>query len=268
MMTKKKYIPVIIVITVLAVATLYFEVFRYLGGDSSIIEGMGTIEVTEIEISSKISGRIEALPFEEGEQVRKNDLLVKLEYDELNAQRKSARANLVNAIRNYKRIRNLYSSGSISKRDLDNAETAYDVARANLDQVAATIDNAVIYSPVDGTVLARNLEVGEMAFPGSSVLTVADLTKTWIYIYVSEKRLGHVKLGQKAEVMVDSFPGTRFAGSVIAISNKAEFTPKTIQTKDERVKLMFAVKIAVSNPDMKLKPGMPADAVIYAGEGK
>jgi HlyD family secretion protein len=268
-MNRKKFIPLALVIIILVGATLYFEVFRHMGGNGGRIEGSGTIEVTEIEISSKIAGRVADLPRQEGESVVRGDLVAKLEYEELSAQKLSAQANLVNAERNLRRVRDLYATGSVSKKDLDNAETAYRVTRAGLDQVAATIENAVIFSPVKGTVLDTNLEVGEMAFPGTPILTIAELAKPWMYVYVNERKLGLVKLGQKARVFVDSFPGRAFSAKVVSISNKAEFTPKTIQTKEERVKLVFAVKIAIENPDLSLKPGMPADAeIIVAGEKK
>ena len=261
-MNKKKLIPLIVVICLITITTLYFEVFRYIEINKDIIEGSGTIEVTEIEISSKIAGRVAELPRQEGANVKKGELIVKLEYDELSAQKLSIQANLINAEKNLQRISDLYKSGSVSKQNYDNAETAYRVAKAGYGQISATIDNAVINSPISGTVLDSNLEVGEMAFPGTSIVTVADLSKPWMYVYVNELKLGLVKLGQKAFISVDSFPDRKFNGKVIAISNKAEFTPKTIQTKEERVKLVFAVKIAIENPDMSLKPGMPADAEI------
>ncbi len=268
-MNRKKALPLAIVVTLLIAATLYFEIFRHIGENGSRIEGSGTIEVTEIELSPKIAGRVASLARAEGEAVARGEILVRLEYDELSAQRNSALANLTNAERNLARIRALYASGSVSRRDLDNAETAYRVARAAHDQVSASITNAVLHSPIAGVVLDTTLEVGETAFPGTPVVTVADLTRPWMYVYVNQVKLGLVKLGQRAEVYVDSFPGRAFAGKVVAISNKAEFTPKTIQTKEERVKLVFAVKIAIDNPDQALKPGMPADAVIITdGEEK
>ncbi|TAL33616.1 MAG: efflux RND transporter periplasmic adaptor subunit [Spirochaetes bacterium] len=267
-MKNRKIVPIVILAVVVVSAILYFEVFRRLGGDGGRIEGSGTIEVTEIEISSKIAGRVIELPFDEGARAKKGELVAKLDYDELNAQRLSALANFTNAERNLVRVRELFGSGSTSNRDLDNAETAYRVAKAAYDLVSATIGNAVIYAPIEGHVLERNLEVGEMAFPGSPILTLADLKNVYIKIYVNETKLGFVKPGQKAHVFVDSFPGKPFEGKVTAISNRAEFTPKTIQTKDERVKLVFEVKIAIMNPDIALKPGMPADAVIYTGDEK
>lgn len=266
---KKKMIPLIIFGVILVASTLYFEFFRHMGGDDKIISGSGTIEVTEVDISSKISGRVAELPKAEGTDVKRGDLVSRLEYEELSAQRLSAKANYVNAEKNYNRVKDLHNTGSISRKDLDNAETAFRMAKAGYDQVSATIENAVIYSPIEGTVLDTNVEVGEMAFPGTPILTIADLTKPWMYIYVNEKKLGLVKIGQMVKVFIDSFPDRAFPGKVVSISNKAEFTPKTIQTKEERVKLVFAVKVMIENPDMILKPGMPADAeIVLYGDAK
>ncbi len=259
---KKKIIPVIILITVIILSTIYFTFFRYSEDDNNRIAGSGTIEVTEIEISSKIAGRVAELPKAEGEMVAVNDLVVKLDYDELSAQRHSAQANLNNSSKNFKRISDLFKTGSVSRRDYDNASAAYSIAQAAFDQVNASIDNAVLYSPIAGIILDSNLEIGEMAFPGTPVVTIADLTRSWMYVYVNEVKLGLVKIGQDAEVKIDSFPDKIFTGKVVSISNKAEFTPKTIQTKEERVKLVFAVKISIENASMDLKPGMPADAEI------
>jgi len=325
-MNIRKYLPVAIIALAVIATALYFEVFRYWGEDKSRIEGSGTIEVTEIEISSKVAGRVASLPAEEGRPVNKGDLLVKLNYDELKAQHSSAVANLSNAARNLDRKRQLFKKGSISDDELaaqmatamanlsdagknlerirqlhkkevvsqrelenaetaylvaqskvnlvkatmesalDNAETTYTVSQSNVNLASASIENAVIFAPIEGVVLKKNLEIGEMAFPGASIITLADLKKTWINIYVDEKKLGVIKLGQDAYVKVDSFPDKKFPGTVVSISNKAEFTPRTIQTKDERVKLMYAVKIAMNNPQMELKPGMPADATILLGK--
>ncbi len=267
-MNKKKFIPFIVAVLIITGVTLYFEVFRYIEFNSNAIDGSGTMEVTEIEIASKIAGRIAEMPYNEGDAVKEGDLLVRLEYEELNAQKLSALANLNNMEKNYNRVKELYKTGSVSKKDYDNAETAYSVAKANYEFIAANIKQAVIYSPIKGTVLERNLEVGELAFPGSPILTLADLHKPWIKIYVIEKKIGLVKTGQRAELSVDTYPDRTFKGKVVSIANKAEFTPKTIQTKEERVKLVFAVKIAVENPSLDLKPGMPADASIIVREEK
>ena len=263
---KKKMIPLGIAIVFITGVTLYFEVFRYWGENGSVVQGNGTIEVTEIEVASRIPARVLAVTKEEGETVAAGELVVRMAYEDLDAQRLSAMANFVNSEKNLKRIRDLFSTGSVSQKDLDNAEAAYRVARGQADYVSARINDAKLYAPVSGTVLEKNLETGEMAFPGTPILTLGDLTRPWINIYVPEKMIGLVKIGQKARISVDSYPQKFFAGIVSSIANRAEFTPRTIQTKEERVKMVFAVKITLKNPGGELKPGMPADAVIETGD--
>jgi HlyD family secretion protein len=244
-MKRKKIIPLIIALLFVTGVTLYFEVFRHMTGRRRGIEGSGTIEVAEVDLASKIAGRVLELSAEEGQDVMKGKLLVRLSSDELGAQRLSALASLRNAEKNLERIEHLYRTGAVSQRDYDNAVTAHRVARAGYDYIAETIGETVIYAPMNGTVLERNLEPGELAFPGTPVMTLADLSRPWIRIYVREQDLGLVKNGQRAEITVDSFPGRKFAGRVSHIASRAEFTPRTIQTKEERVKLVFAVKIMI-----------------------
>ncbi len=97
----------------------------------------------------------------------------------------------------------------------------------------------------------------------SSLFKVSDLRAVDLIIYVSEEELGKVKLGQTAYISVDAYPDKTYSGKVIYISPEAEFTPKNIETKDERTKLVFAVKIRIDNPKYELKPGMPADAEVH-----
>lgn len=258
----KTVIPVIVIVLILIAATIYFEFFKDKMRDPNLIEGSGSIEATEIQISTNVAGRIIIFPIEEGSTVKRGDLLVELDHNILQAQLEAAQANLENARQLYARMKTLYNAGSKSTQDYENALSNYKVAKANYKLIAVSIEDAILYAPIDATVLQKNLELGEMTFPGSSILTLGDLAHPWMKIYVSEKQLGLVKLGQRVEVKVDSFPDKTFSGQVIAISSKAEFTPKTIQTKEERIKLMYAVKIGISNPELELKPGMPADAEI------
>jgi multidrug resistance efflux pump len=111
-------------------------------------------------------------------------------------------------------------------------------------------------------VLERPAHEGENALPGTSLLSLGNLDAVELTIYVPEPQVGRVQLDQTAAVSVDSFPGETFAGRVVWISDEAEFTPKNIQTTEERINTVFAVKISTPNPDHKLKPGMPADAKV------
>ena len=115
-------------------------------------------------------------------------------------------------------------------------------------------------APISGLVLERPVHVGEVAMPGAPLLTVADLDNLTLTIYVPEDQLGKVQLGQPVLVTVDAYPDRVFVGTVNFVSSQAEFTPKNVQTKEERVSMVFAVKVKLPNPDRALKPGMPADA--------
>ena len=115
-------------------------------------------------------------------------------------------------------------------------------------------------SPMNGVVTSRNIEPGETVTPGREVLTVSDLSRVDLKIFVDETEIGKVKPNQSVEVKVDSLPGKSFVGHVTFISPEGEFTPKIIQTKKERVKLVYLVKVSIDNPRYELKSGMPADA--------
>ena len=135
-------------------------------------------------------------------------------------------------------------------------------AEAAVRMVDAQIAQLTLTAPMDGIVTSRSAQVGETATAGSPLLTIANLDDVTLVIYVPENRVGQVRLGQDVEVQVDSFPSQVFVGHVTNIAGEAEFTPRNVQTQEERVNLVFAVKVSISNADQKLKPGMPADATI------
>jgi HlyD family secretion protein len=134
--------------------------------------------------------------------------------------------------------------------------------RAALAAAEAQLGYTILRSPQAGVVLRKHVEPGEIIAAGTPAVTLADLRNIWLKIYVPEPQLGRVKLGQNAELTTDSYKGKVYRGRVTFINSEAEFTPKNVQTQEERVKLVFAVKITVDNPDQELKPGMPADAKI------
>jgi HlyD family secretion protein len=135
-------------------------------------------------------------------------------------------------------------------------------AGAAITMARARLAEATIVAPIDGVVLRKNLEAGETANPGVSILTLLDTGNIWLRAFVPETEIGRVRVGQPATITVDAYPNRRFAGAISEIASEAEFTPKNVQTKKERVNLVFRVKIAAKNPDGVLKPGMPADAVL------
>jgi HlyD family secretion protein len=135
-------------------------------------------------------------------------------------------------------------------------------ARSALALARARLREMTLVAPTDGVVLHKSLEAGEMASPGVPVVTLMDPRDVWVRAYLPEEDVGRVRLGDPARVRVDAYQGRDFAGRVTEIASEAEFTPRNVQTKKERVNLVFRIKIAVDNPAGVLKPGMPADATL------
>jgi HlyD family secretion protein len=135
-------------------------------------------------------------------------------------------------------------------------------SKASLSLIDTQLADTVAISPVDGVVLVKAADVGEVLAPGTTVVTIGDIDHPWLRGYVNETDLGKVKLGSKVKVTTDSYPGKTYNGRVTFIASEAEFTPKQIQTQQERVKLVYRVKIELENPNHELKLNMPADAEI------
>ncbi len=386
--------PVVIIGSIIiaaALATGAWSWWRSRQDARDIIQASGRIEVTEVSVSSKVTGRVAKLYVEEGTDVRLGQNIADLEGEELEAQLRQARAAMQSAeaklaqaritlqiepvtvrtqIRQAEenlraaeerlrmlragfriqeveearanvrqnlarleltrltrdRFRELLADGAISKQELDRAESDFQAAEAAVRAVrerlamlvegarsedirmaeaerdragaaleaaranAATLDlrqqdvrvaeaavreaaanvrrletqvaELKVVAPLDATVLTKAVEVGEVVAAGKPLVLLGDLDHPWIKIYVPETALGKVSLGAPARVLVDSFPGQPFQGTVTWISDQAEFTPKNVQTTEERVNLVYAVKIIIASTERKLKAGMPADAVL------
>jgi HlyD family secretion protein len=142
------------------------------------------------------------------------------------------------------------------------AQAQVQQAEAAVHLVDAQIAQFTLTAPMSGIVTSRSAQAGETATAGAPLLTVANLDEVTLVIYIPENRVGQIGVGQEAQVQVNSFPEQVFVGHVASIAGKAEFTPRNVQTQEERVNLVFAVKVSIPNPDHKLKSGMPADATI------
>jgi HlyD family secretion protein len=359
-----------------------------------IIQASGRIEVTEVGVSSKVTGRVTKRYVDEGTDVKAGQLIADLEGEDLEAQLRQAQATLQSAearllqarttlrveptmvrtqIRQAEenlrsaeerlgllkagsrpqeieegranlqqnqarldiarltrdRYRGLLTDGAVAKQDLDRAETDFQAAEAAVratrerlaileegsrtediraaqaerDRAAAALEAAhanaatldlrqqdvrvaeaavreaqanvrrletqvaelKVYAPLDATVLTKAAEEGEVIAAGKPLVLLGDLDHPWIKVYVTETEVGKVMLGASARILVDSFPQQPFRGTVTWIADQAEFTPKNIQTKEERVNLVYAVKIAIDNAQRKLKAGMTADAELLIG---
>lgn len=148
------------------------------------------------------------------------------------------------------------------EQDLTGRSADINRARAQVAMIDSQIADTVAASPIDGVVLVKAANVGEILAPGTTVVTIGDIDHPWLRGYINERDLGRVKLGAKAKVTTDSYPGKVYWGRVSFIASEAEFTPKQIQTSEERLKLVYRIKIEVDNPQHELKSNMPADAVL------
>jgi len=123
-----------------------------------------------------------------------------------------------------------------------------------------------VRAPISGVVLNRNLEAGETVTPGSIVIVIGQLAEVELVVYIPETEYGKVNLGDGVSITVDSFPSETFRGTVVQISDQAEFTPRNVQTVEGRRATVYAIKLSVPNPELKLKPGMPADVTFVTGQ--
>lgn len=156
----------------------------------------------------------------------------------------------------------------LKRREQDVLAHRADVSRARA-QVAMTdtqINDTVVTAPIDGVVLVKSAEVGEVLAAGTTVVTIGDVDHPWLRAYINETDLGRVKYGQTATLATDSYPGKSYPGRISFIASEAEFTPKQIQTREERVKLVYRIKIEVDNRSHELKSNMPVDAEIQMSD--
>ena len=205
-----------------------------------------------LEDARKNNQRYDQL-FRKGVVSEKEKDLMKLNYDTAASRLAEGEALLHSARSNLKRI-------DATRQDIAAARSQVQAAKAALDQADIQMGYTQLKAPISGIITSRNIEPGEVVSPGREVLTLADLSVVDLKIFVDETAIGKVKPGQKVEIKVDTFPKKVYAGTVSFISPEGEFTPKIIQTKKERVKLVYLVKVSIANPGFELKSGMPADA--------
>jgi multidrug efflux pump subunit AcrA (membrane-fusion protein) len=190
-----------------------------------------------------------------------------------------AQANVDAAARTLATARQLSTDRLAPKQQLDAAEAQYRAAQQAREAAAGQVENAQgafaaadkrlrdtkMASPIDGAVTLKVREAGETVGPSQAILRLADLDHMWMRVYVPITELDRVQLGQQVEITIDAAPGRTYPGRVIEIAQQAEFTPKNVQTREQREKLVFGVKVEVENPSHELKPGLPADARIRTG---
>jgi len=229
-----------------------------------------------VRISFRVQGQIEQLLADEGMVIKTGGVVAKLNTDELTKIKAEAEAALKEAEYqywldnlDYVRAENLFQAGAISAQKRDSAKTKSDTDKATIDKLRAQLELANtrlgwadLASPLNGYILVKSAEEGEVVQVAAPVFTAVDLNDIWVTAYINEKDLGRVKLQQEAYVMTDSYKNKKYKGWISFISQQTEFTPKYIQTTEERVKYVYRIKVRVDNSSLDLKPGMPADAYI------
>jgi HlyD family secretion protein len=186
-------------------------------------------------------------------------------YDAAIAQDRSAEDAVTQARATLAQARANQLQVPIRRQDVEAARAALAQARANLRYLEVLAGHNTITAPTDGIVLTKNMEAGEVVGAGAAIYTLINPHDIWLRVFIPEDQVGRVRIGQESRVSVDAFPHRVFTGHVTEISSQAEFTPGNVQTKEDRVKLVFGVKIQVDNRGDRLKPGMPADAEILVG---
>ena len=255
---RKRIVPILIVVVVLG-AIGYFWWTNYGAGAAAnqALGGSGTIEAQQVAITPQVSGRIVSAPSQEGAAVKAGDVIYKLDPANLKLAVESAQAGVRAAQSNYTHVKNdsasTWADKQTAKAQVDQAKVAQQMAEL---QVTYT----TIKAPVDGVLSSITQHVGENATPGSTMAMLSQVQTLTVTIYVPETRIGEVKIGQAGTLTTDSTKS--YNARVSYISSQAEFTPASIETKDQRTKLVYQVKLDITDADSNLKPGMPADVVL------
>jgi HlyD family secretion protein len=202
----------------------------------------GTVEATEVDLSARVSSVIDKLEVSEGDSVQKGQGLIRLACEDVRLAADLAESN-------YKRAVELFQSGSMSKAEFDRT-------RYQREDASVRRSWCGIRSPISGVVLDVYHESGELVGPGTKLCTIADLSEVWAYIYVAQPLLARIRPGMEVTGSLPEMRGKKFAGRIARIREEAEFTPRNVQTREERTRLVYGVKVAFPNPDGILKPGM------------
>ncbi|HPS94119.1 MAG TPA: HlyD family efflux transporter periplasmic adaptor subunit [Deltaproteobacteria bacterium] len=269
------------------------------------VKGNGRLEATEVDIATKPAGRLTEVLVKEGDFVRKNQVVARMDTSTLKAQLRQAEAEVMRARqarqtavsrvegirlrmelagKELQRSKNLYEKGVSTQQQYDRdltSKQAYDseyaAAKSSVAEVDASIEAAIaqtlrlkadiedcmLKSPIDGPVLTRLAEPGEVLPAGGKVLTIVDPTDVYMNVYLSENLAGRIPLGAEAKVVLDALSDRPFAARVAYVSEKAQFTPKEVEAMEERQKLVFRVTVSLQEyGDPRLKPGMPGVSVI------
>jgi RND family efflux transporter MFP subunit len=270
-------------IVALVLAGGYYLGNRYLwpAPDNSTIRTVGIIEAPEVNITSRIAGRIVQLDLVEGDMVERGQVVCRTEDVDIKNQLAKARGDLANAsaaLRNAQitmtRNDQLYAEHVISAKERDDARAALDsnrgavtAAQANVQYYTDQLNDTVIRAPIAGTVVSKNLEIGEWVTPGTPILTVDDLSTIWARVNMEETDLGAIRVGSPAQVTLPTHPPLVFPGQVMAIGQEGQFATETDVRRGRQDIRTFYVKVRVLQATGQVKPGMTAEVAFAVNNG-
>lgn len=245
-MTRKKKIIIGILLTL--VVLLCFSIWHYMQKRKPFLYA-GTLETTKIILSSKVASDITDLPVIEGDTVKKGQLLVEMSCDTYKVM-----APQIN--NDYERAQALIQKGHMSKAE-------FDIIERNKHDNDLKLKWCQVTSPIDGVIITKFREIGEVVGAGTSLLSVADPYDIWAYFYIPHDDLYRLKIGQQVTGILPEAADRSFTGTIIKINEEAEFTPKNVQTREERTRLVYGVKVRFDNPDLLLKSGMTIESTLF-----
>ncbi|MCB1114673.1 MAG: efflux RND transporter periplasmic adaptor subunit [Chlamydiia bacterium] len=270
----KKKLILLTLASVAILAGLFYWIEEDFTSDDTLTL-YGNVDVRQVNLGFRVPGRVNLMPFEEGDLVRVNDIVGELDPQpfldqvrEAKAQVSSIKVDLANAEKTLVRRLELVDEGSVSKEDLDNAQTAFDRLKANLEQAEANLGVALtnmkdtrIFAPTEGTILTRIREPGSVVASGDPIYSLSISDPVWVRAFVSEPNLGKIFPGMRAKIYTDS--DQVYDGHIGFISPVSEFTPKNVETTKLRVDLVYRIRVVADNPNRYLKQGMPVTVKLY-----
>ena len=247
MINKKKLIKIVVIAAVAVVIAAVLVNYLFFRNEFLYA---GTLEATKVDVSAQVSSAIHSVDVQEGDHVAENQSLVKLSCDDIKVAADIARVN-------FRRTAELLQVRTASQSTMDDARSRRDDAEVRLPWCSVS-------SPLSGTVLNRYHEPGEWVNPGTKLLTLANIRDIWAYVYVPQPEVSKLKVGMKLKRNPPEMNNREFEGKIIKINDEAEFTPKNVQTRAERERLVFGVKVSFlgANEQEVLKPGMTIEIQI------
>lgn len=270
---KKKIIALILILLIVGI---FFVVKSRGKSNPNELTLYGNIEIRQVDLSFQVSGLVSKLLKEEGDTVKKGELIAILDEQDYNANFKKAEAEVERTLASqkdatdkYKRYAPLGDDDTVSKQEVESlynaqnkANADYNAAKANRDYLSNQLKYTKLYAPEDGIIMVRVVEPGSNVQKGQSVYTMAKTNPVWVRAYVNESDLGNIKYGDTVAVYTDTTnPQTgnkrEYKGQIGYISPVAEFTPKTVQSTDTRTNLVYRIRVYINDTDEYLRQGMP-----------